>query len=204
MLGHNAIKLALERGYITVTGGPEPLFIGPNSIDMHLGPNLFTYDKPPGRHVDPRQPLPLKSVPLMDDGSWWLSPSLFYIGETQERMACKGLVPFIDGRSTAGRLGISVHQTAGKGDNGFDGKWTLEITCRFPVKIRPGDRLVQVLFAPCLSAKGLQDMMPALNYLSGKHEVGSGSLELQALYSNEGHHYQDQDGAQPYAPLMDD
>lgn len=34
MLGHNAIKLALERGYITVTGGPEPLFIGPNSIDM--------------------------------------------------------------------------------------------------------------------------------------------------------------------------
>ena len=57
-----------------------------------------------------------------------------------------GYVPKIDGRSTTGRLGIIVHITAGFGDNGFKGKWTLEITVTHPVIVYPGMEIGQLYY----------------------------------------------------------
>ena len=44
-------------------------------------------------------------------------------------------VPFLEGKSSVGRLGIDIHATAGKGDVGFCNHWTLEISVSKPVRI---------------------------------------------------------------------
>ena len=44
-------------------------------------------------------------------------------------------VPFLEGKSSIGRLGIDIHATAGKGDVGFCNTWTLEISVKQPVRI---------------------------------------------------------------------
>lgn len=56
--------------------------------------------------------------------------------------------PEIDGRSTCGRIGLSVHQTAGRGDYGFNRPFTLELTVIEPVLIEAGQELAQIYFQP--------------------------------------------------------
>ena len=83
-----------------------------------------------------------------------LFPGILYLGHTVERTKCHGLVPQLDGRSSVARLGITVHQTAGFGDNGFDGQWTFEITVAFPVRIYAGSQIAQVSFTPISGVQG--------------------------------------------------
>jgi dCTP deaminase len=52
----------------------------------------------------------------------------------------------IEGRSSIGRLGLFVHVTAGFGDVGFCGYWTLEMFAVQPVKIYPGVPICQIFF----------------------------------------------------------
>ena len=79
-----------------------------------------------------------------------LLPGVLYIGRTVERTASDKFIPMINGRSSGGRLGISIHVTAGFGDIGFDGTWTLEITVVEPVIVYPYEEIAQVCyFKPC-------------------------------------------------------
>ena len=75
-----------------------------------------------------------------------LQPGVLYIGRTIERTWTDKYIPMINGRSSGGRLGISIHICAGFGDIGFDGTWTLEITCVEPVRIYPNSEIAQVCF----------------------------------------------------------
>jgi dCTP deaminase len=52
----------------------------------------------------------------------------------------------IEGRSSIGRLGLFVHVTAGFGDVGFCGYWTLEMFAVQPVKIYPGVPICQIFY----------------------------------------------------------
>jgi len=73
-----------------------------------------------------------------------LLPGRLYIGSTIEYTETHDLVPCIDGRSSIGRLGIDIHSTAGFGDVGFCGTWTLEISVVEPVRIYAGVRFCQI------------------------------------------------------------
>ena len=75
-----------------------------------------------------------------------LQPGVLYIGRTVERTSSDKFIPMINGRSSGGRLGISIHVCAGFGDVGFDGTWTLEITCVEPVIIYPYTEVAQVCY----------------------------------------------------------
>lgn len=75
-----------------------------------------------------------------------LYPNILYIGSTIERCATDKFIPMINGRSSGGRLGLSIHICAGFGDIGFDGTWTLEITVVEPLKIYPGEEIAQVCY----------------------------------------------------------
>ena len=75
-----------------------------------------------------------------------LQPGVLYIARTKERTWTDKYIPMINGRSSGGRLGISIHICAGFGDIGFDGTWTLEITCVEPVRIYPNSEIAQVCF----------------------------------------------------------
>ena len=75
-----------------------------------------------------------------------LTPNQLYLGRTVERTETHNLVPMIEGRSSVGRLGLFVHVTAGFGDVGFSGYWTLEMFAVQPVKIYPGVPICQIFF----------------------------------------------------------
>ncbi len=75
-----------------------------------------------------------------------LTPNQLYLGRTVERTETHNYVPMIEGRSSIGRLGLFVHVTAGFGDVGFCGYWTLEMFAVQPVKIYPGVPICQIFF----------------------------------------------------------
>lgn len=95
--------------------------------------------------LDPRKDNETQDIEIPEEG-YVLLPGTLYLGETMEYTETYGFVPNIDGRSTTGRLGIEVHRTAGFGDNGFNGKWTLEITVTHPVIIYPGMEIGQLYY----------------------------------------------------------
>ena len=75
-----------------------------------------------------------------------LYPGVLYLGRTNERIATDKFIPMINGRSSGGRLGLSVHICAGFGDIGFDGTFTLEISVVEPLIIYPNMEVAQVCF----------------------------------------------------------
>ena len=58
------------------------------------------------------------------------------------------LVARVEGRSSMGRLGVTMHVTAGFIDPGFEGNITLEISNigAMPVALYPGQRVCQLVF----------------------------------------------------------
>lgn len=128
----------------------DPKWVGPNSIDLHLNGTLLVYDTAGGsRALDCHADNPTRELVIPPEGLV-LSPGVLYLGCTVERTSCEGLVPWIDGRSSVGRLGICVHATAGRGDDGFGSdvpggcSWTLEITVVHPVRVYAGMRICQL------------------------------------------------------------
>ncbi|MEO1385590.1 MAG: dCTP deaminase, partial [Bacteroidota bacterium] len=75
-----------------------------------------------------------------------LQPNTLYLGVTEEYTETHGHVPFLEGKSSIGRLGIHIHATAGKGDVGFCNTWTLEITVAQPVRVYGGMPIGQLIY----------------------------------------------------------
>lgn len=75
-----------------------------------------------------------------------LVPGRLYLGHTVEYTETHDCVPCIEGRSSIGRLGIAIHATAGFGDVGFCGTWTLEISVIEPVRIYPHVGFCQISY----------------------------------------------------------
>jgi len=65
---------------------------------------------------------------------------------TEEYTETHNAVPFLEGKSSVGRLGIDIHATAGKGDVGFCNSWTLEISCVQPVRVYAGMPIGQLIY----------------------------------------------------------
>ena len=109
---------------------------------LHRGRVYAIDSKKPPKIVD----LPILKHPSNGEDCWLLEPGYLYLGCTIEHTETVGYVPRIDGRSSPGRLGIACHITAGLGDNGFKGTWTLEFFVIEPILIYPGQRLCQLSF----------------------------------------------------------
>jgi dCTP deaminase len=144
MLTANKILKELDKKNITI----EPFDIkclNPNSYNVHLSNILKEYDN---RHVlDPKQNNSnLCITTIIPKEGYVLKPGILYIGSTVETIASDKFISAIDGRSSIGRLGMQIHLTAGFGDIGFNGTYTLEITVVQPVKIYPNLEIAQVYF----------------------------------------------------------
>ena len=77
---------------------------------------------------------------------WLVKPGIGYLMHTVERVWTDRYVPIIDGKSSVGRMFVKIHETAGFGDPGFDGQYTLEVTAVHPVILYPGMRIAQIRF----------------------------------------------------------
>ncbi|MEI9942640.1 MAG: dCTP deaminase [Chitinophagaceae bacterium] len=115
--------------------------LGSNSYDVHLGKWLATYRE----HIlDAKKHNEIEYFEMPDEG-FVLYPHIFYLGVTLEYTETHAHVPFLEGKSSTGRLGIDIHATAGKGDVGFCGHWTLEISVKQPVKVYHGMPIGQLI-----------------------------------------------------------
>ena len=97
------------------------------------------------RALDARAPNHTKTVKMSAKG-FLLKPGIGYLLHTAERVRTDKYVPIVDGKSSIGRLFITVHVTAGYGDPGFDGQYTLETVVTHPVIVYPGMRIAQMRF----------------------------------------------------------
>lgn len=108
-----------------------------------------------------------------------LNPNLGYLGSTFEYTETRNIFPYIDGKSTIGRNFILNHHTAGRGDDGFCGQWTLEIRVLCPTLVMPYMRIGQIYY----------------EQFRGRRKP----------YNRNPHsHYNDQAGPTPAAPLKMD
>lgn len=118
--------------------------LGSNSYDVHLGKNIAMYKD---REIDAKKHNQIDHFVIPEEGIV-LEPGRFYLGVTEEYTETHAHVPFLEGKSSTGRLGIDIHATAGKGDVGFCGNWTLEISVKIPVRIYAGMPIGQLIYFP--------------------------------------------------------
>jgi dCTP deaminase len=116
--------------------------LGTNSYDVHLGKYLALYTD---RVLDARRHNLIEEIEIPEEG-FVLQPGTLYLGVTQEYTETHNAVPFLEGKSSVGRLGIDIHATAGKGDVGFCNHWTLEISCVQPVRVYAGMPVGQLIY----------------------------------------------------------
>lgn len=116
--------------------------LNPNSYNLTLHDELMVYEEV---ILDMRKANRVRRITIPPEGLV-LSPNQLYLGRTIERTETHNLVPMIEGRSSIGRLGLFVHVTAGFGDVGFCGYWTLEMFAVQPVRIYAGVSICQIFY----------------------------------------------------------
>lgn len=141
ILTGNEIKMQATAGNIYIEDF-SPDRLGPNSYNLRLAPELLMYTE---AILDPKARNRTREIEIPAEG-YILRPGKLYLAKTMERTTTRNLVPMLVGRSSIGRLGIFVHVTAGFGDIGFDGNWTLELTCVEPVRVYPGMEICQIYY----------------------------------------------------------
>ena len=116
--------------------------LNPNSYNLSLHNELMVYEE---LVLDMRKANRVRRIAIPPEG-FVLQPNQLYLARTAERTETHNLVPMIEGRSSVGRLGLFVHVTAGFGDVGFCGYWTLEMFAIGPVRIYPGVPICQIFY----------------------------------------------------------
>jgi dCTP deaminase len=141
ILSDKGILEAIEKGSIVIDPYNEAC-LGTNSYDVHLSKYLAVYE---ARELDAKKHNKIVEIIIPEEGIV-LQPGTLYLGATVEYTETHEHVPFLEGKSSVGRLGIDIHATAGKGDVGFCNNWTLEISCVQPVRVYAGMPIGQLIY----------------------------------------------------------
>jgi dCTP deaminase len=145
--------------------------LNPNSYNLKLFNEFLVYEN---EVLDMKLPNACKKIIIPDEG-FVLQPNKLYLGRTLEYTRTENYVPMLEGRSSVGRLGLFIHITAGFGDVGFAGYWTLEIFCIHPVKIYPNIEICQIYYH---AIEGDYE-----KYNNGKYQNNSG-VQPSLLYKD--------------------
>jgi dCTP deaminase len=145
--------------------------LNPNSYNLSLHHDLLVYDDP---ILDMKVENKTHLITIPKKGLL-LEPGKLYLGRTNEYTQTDGYVPMLEGRSSIGRLGLFIHVTAGFGDVGFRGYWTLEIFCVQPIRIYPNVEICQIYYH---SIEGAYE-----NYQSKKYQNNLG-VQPSMLYKD--------------------
>ena len=145
--------------------------VNPNSYNLKLHDEMLVYDEDV---LDMKKPNACRKITIPEDGLV-LQPGKLYLGRTVEHTKTLGFVPMLEGRSSVGRLGICIHITAGFGDVGFDGYWTLELFCVEPVRIYPFVEICQIYYH---TIQGEYEL-----YSSGKYNKND-SIQPSLMYKD--------------------
>ncbi len=165
MLVDREILAAIKKGEIVIDPFNREA-LGTNSYDVHLAPTLLTY-KPvyeaakrgmPDAYYGGPPPISKEKAPLdmkvrretiehiIGDEGFVLMPGTLYLSATIEYTESHRHVPILNGKSSVGRLGLSIHVTAGTGDVGFCNHWTMELFVIEPLRVYAGVPIGQLLW----------------------------------------------------------
>ena len=134
----------------------DPANLGPNSYDVTINKELLIYTvNNYSEFLDTKRDNKTDLLSIPESGHIFY-PKTLYLARTNERTFTKDFVPMLEGKSSLGRLGINIHATAGFGDLGFNGFWTLEISVIHPVKIYPNMKIGQLYFMETSGDKTIQ------------------------------------------------
>jgi len=145
--------------------------LNPNSYNLRLHNELLVYQN---KTLDMKQENLADKIVIPPEGLV-LEPSKLYLGRTLEYTETHSHVPMLEGRSSVGRLGLFIHITAGFGDVGFKGYWTLEIFCVQPIRVYPGVEVCQIYYH---SIQGKYE-----KYTSGKYQNNK-DIQVSMLYKD--------------------
>ena len=145
--------------------------LNPNSYNLRLADELLVYDS---EVLDMKANNPVRHLTI-PEGGLLLEPNKLYLGRTLEYTKTDGFVPMLEGRSSVGRLGLFIPITAGFGDVGFAGYWTLEMFCIHPIVIYPDVEICQIYYH---TIQGDYD-----KYASGKYQNNQG-VQPSMLYKD--------------------
>ena len=170
----------------------NPKQLNPASYDVTLGSQVKVYrswvdncgedlhkprEQADGRHLfakdtilDTKAKLETYDFEINPETGWVLKPKIGYLMCTRERICTDNYVPVLDGKSSIGRLFIKIHETAGFGDAGFDGQYTLEVTSMHQVRVYPGMRIGQIRFN---TMEGTPVLYSKLGHYKGASAVGA-------------------------------
>lgn len=161
ILSDQDIAMYIDDGTIRIDPF-DPKCLGPNSYDVHLGSTLMHYvpryfdgsradNWMPGNSYPPHAALSCKDehetkeIEIRSTGQL-LHPGVLYLASTLEYTETHHHIPYLDGKSSVGRLGMAIHVTAGRGDIGFCGHWTMEIFVIHPVVVFAGMPIGQLTY----------------------------------------------------------
>ncbi len=167
----SGLEIAAKMGKEIDIDPYDPSQLNPNSYNLRLHNELLTYDNPV---LDMKQDNKASRLTIPPTGLQ-LEPGRLYLGRTVEKTRTDELVPMLEGRSSIGRLGMFVHVTAGFGDVGFNGYWTLEIFVVQPLVIYPNVEVCQIYFHHIDGAYA--------TYKSGKYQNNNG-IQPSRLYQD--------------------
>ncbi len=146
-------------------------YLNPNSYNLRLNNELLVYEEDV---LDMKKPNKTKKIIIPEEGLV-LEPGKLYLGRTVEYTKTDQYVPMLEGRSSIGRLGLFIHVTAGFGDVGFSGYWTLEIHCIEPIRIYAGVEICQIYYH---KIEGEYEQ-----YISGKYQ-NNADIQPSLLYKD--------------------
>ncbi len=149
VLTGQAIRDNVKYGIITIEPFDEKR-VNPNSYNLRIGDKLMVYKN---NELDMAKPNDVEIITIPKEG-YVLQPGKLYLAQTMERTSTNEYIPMIEGRSSIGRLGLFVHITAGFGDIGFSGYWTLELSCIQPIRIYPEVEICQIYFHTYTGLRG--------------------------------------------------
>lgn len=143
----------LEEGKIEIDPILDEKQIQPSSVDMRLGDEFKVFKVIRKAYIDPKDEDDISSymeeITVPKGEAFIIHPSEFALATTAEYVKIPDdLVARVEGRSSMGRLGVTMHVTAGFIDPGFEGNITLEISNigAMPVALYPGQRVCQIVF----------------------------------------------------------
>ena len=153
ILSDKTIKEYLEEGKIVIDPLKDEQQIQPSSVDMRLGDEFKVFKVIRKPYIDPKDEEDIaeymESSTVPEGEAFIIHPNEFALATTQEYVKVPDdLVARVEGRSSMGRLGVTMHVTAGYVDPGFEGRITLEISNigAMPVALYTGQRVCQLVF----------------------------------------------------------
>lgn len=153
ILSDKTIKEYLKKRKILINPLKDEKQIQASSVDLRLGNEFKVFKVIRKPYIDPKDSEDVSSYMesniVKEGDSFIIHPNEFALATTEEYIKVPDdLVARVEGRSSMGRLGVTMHVTAGFIDPGFEGKITLEISNigAMPVALYPGQRVCQIVF----------------------------------------------------------